>query len=157
SSGDARGAEDPLSPGRPKGAILFLVRVRAGLEPTSRVVTSAVRPFAIATALADVPRNATRLHLERGGAWRFRTGLAAPGVTGTGRPTISDGEVLVTFDPELTAHELLPILAGLGGRRSKVFLGAADAATFDPPPPTKWRPRVHVDIADGVDHASAEL
>jgi hypothetical protein len=157
----ARGApEDPLYPGRPrKGAMLFLVQTHP--DPArSHVVTSSIRPDAIALGFADVPPRSARLHLTRGGSWRFRSYPAAPEETGKGRPPlVSDvraappPNVFVTFDPDVTAQELLLVLAGL---HANLTLGAAEAAAFEPPPTGKWRARVQVDSADGVDRAVAD-
>jgi hypothetical protein len=147
---------DPFYPGRAsKAPIVFLVRVRTGLDAASRVITSGVRPAAVALALSDVPQRAGRVHLAHGGAWRFRVDPAAPEQSGTGAPPTSYAdEVLVTFDPDLTARELVPRLAGI---RGKVILGAVDPALFDPIPLGKWHARVKVDEATGIDLASAQL
>jgi hypothetical protein len=147
--------EDPFNPGRgPKTPIVFMVRVRAGPEPTSAVVTSGLRPAAIALGPSDVPNGTARLRLARGGAWRYHTGHTDAEQSGTGRPPVPAGtQVLVTFDPDLTAREVLPILAGL---RATVIFGAADPASFDPPPPGKLHARVEVDSADGIDLAATQ-
>jgi hypothetical protein len=152
----ARAAEEAYraSPQKRNGSVDFLVELHSGLEATSRVVTLAVRPSAIALSASEVPPRASRLHLARAHVWRYRPdGANEESGTGPVLASISpSGEVLLTFDPDVTASDLIQTIAALN---AKVTLGLGDPLSFEAAPPA-WHARVQVDSAQGVSRASAQ-
>lgn len=118
----------------------FVVQVTAP-ETKGKAITVALKPIEVVSA-EDAARQAAytpHVHLSKTG-WRFRATPRDPEQTGaTGFPDppptsfYTEQKMLVTYDPDLTARDLLTALAhGRYGRR--YVLGPPDAKAFDLPP-----------------------
>jgi hypothetical protein len=113
--------DSPVTHGKPMTVALGAVEVASAEEAAGEAAYS------------------PHLHLTKKG-WRYRSSPQDPEQTGTsGSPDFpstgfySGPKIVVTYDPDLTARDLLAALArGKNGQR--FVLGPPDAKAFDPPP-----------------------